>query len=446
MRLRSLLFCTATLTIVVGPFACSSDKATPPPVNVDRDGAVGDASNGPVPEAGDGEAGDAAVETSTKDANLDVITGDAGPATCLNNIKDSKETDVDCGGDDCQRRCNVGQACSAQKDCAQSEQAGAPPTLCSNGRCASPACTDGQKTPNTDETDVDCGGKVCGLCALGKGCTADSDCSSRKCNTTSKLCACPERMVEISLASGGAYCMDEFEVTAGDYDRFIKSNQPVQDQIAECVPNGGAGNATFIPSGDWPPSQPIAASYSLPVRYVDWCDAYAFCRWSGKELCGRVGPTVVADAGATDERMVLPAENATTKSAWFNACSAQGQNAFPYGSAFVTTKCNVLTHPDAGANAAITRVASYQPSGAYQALDVAAPERVCQGGFTGLYNMSGNLAEWENSCTATECSIRGGSFKSDGSTDARCTSAPATPKTTRSAEIGIRCCSATTIP
>jgi hypothetical protein len=41
MRLRSLLLCTtAAVSLTLGSFACSSDKASPPPVDVDKDGVI----------------------------------------------------------------------------------------------------------------------------------------------------------------------------------------------------------------------------------------------------------------------------------------------------------------------------------------------------------------------------------------------------------------------
>ena len=50
--------------------------------------------------------------------------------------------------------------------------------VCTDGRCAAPACADGVQ--NGDETDVDCGGS-CGACAEGDACAAPADCASLIC-------------------------------------------------------------------------------------------------------------------------------------------------------------------------------------------------------------------------------------------------------------------------
>ncbi len=53
-------------------------------------------------------------------------------------------------------------------------------------RAPTGACGDGSK--NLDETDVDCGGYSCGLCADTKGCLIDDDCVSAYCNPNSVCC------------------------------------------------------------------------------------------------------------------------------------------------------------------------------------------------------------------------------------------------------------------
>lgn len=43
------------------------------------------------------------------------------PGPCENNVKDGAETDVDCGGGFCERRCEDGQLCSVDDDCASGD-------------------------------------------------------------------------------------------------------------------------------------------------------------------------------------------------------------------------------------------------------------------------------------------------------------------------------------
>jgi hypothetical protein len=70
---------------------------------------------------------------------------------------------------------------------------------------------------------------------------------------------------------------------------------------------------------------------------------------------------------------------------------------------------------------------------------------LCIGGSPGLYDMSGNVAEWEISCDGAtdECLVRGGAF--DGlAVDVACTSSRQVPRIPGSLsdyqKIGVRCC------
>ncbi len=96
-------------------------------------------------------------------------------AHCADGLKDSDETDLDCGGS-CGATCKdeaPQQACKVAGDCINGVCSGSPL------RCQPPTCGDGVK--NGKETDIDCGGPDCGLaktCAPGKGCAVASDCAS----------------------------------------------------------------------------------------------------------------------------------------------------------------------------------------------------------------------------------------------------------------------------
>ncbi len=450
-------------TLFAAGEGCSSTDSHPNPGSggIDYEGGSKDASkdtNPPVFEGGPGLDGDT----------------EAGNNGCHDMFKDNQETDVDCGGSVCQK-CVDGQSCLVAGDCAGGSCIG---MVCKTASCAN-GVLDG------DETDVDCGGATCPHCTIGKHCKAGTDCRSATCNA-SMACDCPTNMTIVSKATGGAYCIDASEVSKGEYNKFVTANVPVSTQPDICK-----SNTTFVPRGAWPPATAedpgpafsgISFSYSLAVHYVDWCDAYSYCKWAGKQLCGEINkqgldPTQRNDAGA---------------SAWYNACSAQGAKTWPFGTIFDPTLCNndgvgeigtngsgCNMYPDAGGTtngcncpAPATPYGSqgcgfgapgvYQDDGVYVVTKADTSgnttgfaHATCQGGSTGLYQMSGNVAEWEDSCTdggpeagaSQSCGLRGGSYRANGDMTAlSCAAAreelrmPPTGTPDPLVDIGIRCC------
>lgn len=93
------------------------------------------------------------------------------PADCTNNIRDVSETDIDCGGE-CEP-CEEGKHCNEDIDCLTG--------YCENGVCKSVSCSDGFLQTSNGETDIDCGGDICGSCGEGSKCNIDSDCESDNC-------------------------------------------------------------------------------------------------------------------------------------------------------------------------------------------------------------------------------------------------------------------------
>ena len=88
--------------------------------------------------------------------------------TCDDGERNGNETDVDCGGDKCDR-CNIGETCKINLDCSSN--------LCESRTCKRiNTCKDGIK--NFGETDVDCGGSCRDKCKLQKACKVDDDCES----------------------------------------------------------------------------------------------------------------------------------------------------------------------------------------------------------------------------------------------------------------------------
>ena len=94
----------------------------------------------------------------------------AGPA-CDDLQRNGSETDVDCGGT-CAQRCAVGRGCSGGSDCTSGS--------CESQQCvAAPTCANDAQ--DAGETDLNCGGPNCAPCAKGKYCQYSSDCLTEAC-------------------------------------------------------------------------------------------------------------------------------------------------------------------------------------------------------------------------------------------------------------------------
>lgn len=111
------------------------------------------------------------------------------PLGCSNLVKDSGETDTDCGGP-C-NPCGDGLHCETGSDCLNG--------ICKGKNCKGPTCTDGTK--NGSETDIDCGSGSCPPCLDGKICDGGGDCIGGVC--ASNYCCTPTMDVMTCLGHCG---------------------------------------------------------------------------------------------------------------------------------------------------------------------------------------------------------------------------------------------------
>ncbi|MEO7330653.1 MAG: hypothetical protein ABI193_18910 [Minicystis sp.] len=120
-------------------------------------------------------------------------------ASCMDGVKDSNETDTDCGGS-C-GGCSTGGICIDPGDCLSHH--------CAAGICAAASCNDAIQ--NQGETSKDCGGPFCPPCPGGSPCLISSDCDSGVC--TDNLCAfdlCLDSIQdgsETDIDCGGGSCL-----------------------------------------------------------------------------------------------------------------------------------------------------------------------------------------------------------------------------------------------
>jgi len=213
--------------------------------------------------------------------------------------------------------------------------------------------------------------------------------------------ACPEGPEPVDV---GGYTIDSTEISNAQYGQFVDVG--FNQSFYDALPAGCEFKDDFTPSV-WPVDPPP----DLPVVGVDWCDAYAYCEWAGKELCGAIGggPADVGDVGDWNA------------SQWFRACTQSGIKEYPYGVLYDSDACNTI---DAGFE---------------QRTDVGSlPD--CEGGYPGIYDMSGNVWEWTNACNdQDDCRRRGGSYFSDANTT-RCFIDSLRARDFRNNNQGFRCC------
>lgn len=224
-------------------------------------------------------------------------------------------------------------------------------------------------------------------------------------------------------------CIDATEVMVGQYAEFVTARAgDASGQSPEC-----AWNLYFAQADDCAAGLSSLMDPLRPQTCVDWCDAAAFCAWSGKRLCGGIDGRGVAMADLAD----------ASKDAWYNACSSGGINHYPFGDTCNAMPCIL---------------------GGLTSLQVPAGHE-CQasGVYRGVWDLIGNVAEWEDSCTRDplgggsldRCQTRGshnggghGYVGTCGAWDdsgvAWCSSVPvATTRPARgsaSSKLGFRCC------
>lgn len=204
-----------------------------------------------------------------------------------------------------------------------------------------------------------------------------------------------------TMVKAGSFYIDSTEVTVQQYDGFLRAKVDASKQAPEC-----SWNDDFEP-------EELGIVPTKPVVRVDFCDAAAYCAWADKQLCGKIG----------GGKLQFDELSLASKSQWFAGCAGPDAQLYPYGAAHLDGHCN---DSSSGKNS-LADVKSYD---------------ACNGGYSGLFDMIGNVAEWVDACDATSgasdgCETSGGSYL-DASA---CTGSSLKHRKERSSTVGIRCCS-----
>ncbi|MDF2691874.1 MAG: Adenylate cyclase [Labilithrix sp.] len=221
--------------------------------------------------------------------------------------------------------------------------------------------------------------------------------------------ATPPGMIRVPIPSGGSFFIDATEVTVTAFAK-VKAETPMFPALDPGICGGKTG---------WGP--PVASECDAetgaeqPRNCVDWCDAQAYCKAVGKRLCGGYHGASLSQA---DEFTDPIADQ------WSRACRGSANTDWPYGTTFIRYRCN--TELDAGP----LRVGAFAN---------------CEGGWPGLLDMSGNVAEWEDYCSDSntdgkrDCLVRGGGYNSPPD-DTGCIYGRSVTALTAAPDIGFRCC------
>lgn len=146
-----------------------------------------------------------------------------------------------------------------------------------------------------------------------------------------------------------------------------------------------------------------AAKAAHPVNCIDHDGAASLCSHLGGRLC--------------------------TGSEWLAACRGSDRRAFPYGPEFQPSRCQVGSYDHAAPGGRTTVAVGSLPD--------------CQGGLSGLFDLSGNVGEWLADCKGDYCKFRGAAYVGNEPVEhfAGCGEVcSGNDKGLKSGAVGVRCC------
>jgi formylglycine-generating enzyme required for sulfatase activity len=211
-----------------------------------------------------------------------------------------------------------------------------------------------------------------------------------------------------SVNIDGKFCIDGTNVTNSQYAAFLAAASPAT--LAQ--PEVCNWNDSFYADASGPPQGEFSDE---PVVNVDFCDAWAYCAWAGKRLCGRV------------DRQPAGYNDLTSGEAYYACSGGAMQLPYAYGTTYNASACN--TGPS------------------FVTAPVATPATCVSAVYANLYDLSGNYAFWQDMCNGSTgstdtCRETEPSDTNFGMPDAyRCDGDNGDPRLHTFEGLTIRCCS-----
>jgi len=192
-----------------------------------------------------------------------------------------------------------------------------------------------------------------------------------------------------------------------------------------CCEAGTCNGGLSCFAGVCRPACPDGMTRVSPAVCIDSYEASSGA--AGAQSVAGVRPWVNINRNEAGAACVAAGKRLCANGEWQLACSGGVGLAFPYGATFSAGTCNDINPgycKKDGTGVAATEAHSS-----------------CEGGFAGIYDMSGNVWEWVEDGDATTAMLFGGSV--DGCQDPlllSCTTGASRERTLRYKAIGFRCC------
>jgi len=222
-------------------------------------------------------------------------------------------------------------------------------------------------------------------------------------------------------ATTGEFWIDKYEVTIGEYAKFLKELElnPTTQYDSPEQPRAKSNHIPGVNKKTWEiwygrakiekPARFVPIDLNCPIFDVDYWDAYAYAKWAGKRL--------------------------PTEQEWEKAARGTDGRLYPWGNTFDPKKVNLgqdyIEQPGPDSKGTVDGYFWWNP----------VDEMKGDLSPYGVVGMLGNVAEWTSSCDASRNYVaRGGSFHTP---EATLTKRVAVDSNTQAKSLGFRCVSDT---